>query len=50
MLAVAGLSMGLRTLLVWENRRFDEKYGSVGEVGGAEGGCENDGPNFRYVL
>jgi hypothetical protein len=50
MLGVAGLSMVLRMLLVRENRRFDEKFGRVGEAGDTEGGCENDGPNFRYVL
>lgn len=57
------LAFGLRTLLVWENKRLDRKYGIVGRVdgqgkvadgitgGGAAGvGDENDGPRFRYVL
>ena len=57
------LALGLRTLLVWENKKLDAKYGIVGRVngdgkvgdgltgGGAAGvGDENDGPRFRYVL
>ncbi|KAH8591285.1 major facilitator superfamily domain-containing protein [Bisporella sp. PMI_857] len=43
------LALGLRTLLVLENRRLDRKYGVVQPVHG-EAGKENDGPNFRYVL
>lgn len=51
------LAFGLRTLLVWENRKLDQKYGSRGnrDTGEAKGdgmavGEENYGPNFRYVL
>jgi hypothetical protein len=57
------LAFGLRRLLVWENKKLDQKYGVVGRVngegkvgdgivgGGAVGvGDENDGPRFRYVL
>ena len=53
------LAFGLRTLLVWENRMLDEKYGSnmgaAGDKPGAEGtesevGEENYGPRFRYIL
>lgn len=54
------LAFGLRTLLVWENRKLDQKYGSrgdrdTGDTGEAKGGGmavgeENYGPNFRYVL
>ena len=54
------LAIGLRTLLVWENKRLDAKYGvvrrvdgkgEVGDGGSAVGvGEENDGPRFRYVL
>ena len=51
----------LRTLLAWENKKLDRKYGVVGRVPGdgtvADGkrpeigvGDENDGPRFRYVL
>ena len=53
------LAFGLRTLLVWENRKLDQKYGSnkgrkVNQPG-AEGeemevGEENYGLTFRYVL
>ena len=53
------LAFGLRTLLVWENRKLDEKYGSdhdraVNQPGakgeGMEVGEENYGPKFRFVL
>lgn len=57
------LALGLRTLLAWENKKFDQKYGVVARVDGRgktrdEGsgdgvvgiGTENDGPRFRYVL
>lgn len=55
------LALGLRTLLVWENKKLDRKYGVVGQVYGdgkvGDGkspeigvGDENDGPRFRYVL
>ena len=51
------LAFGLRTLLVWENRKLDEKYGlrgnrDTGEVkgDGMAVGEENYGPDFRYVL
>jgi dipeptide/tripeptide permease len=65
MLLNAVLAVGLRTLLVWENRKLDRKYGVVGRVDGngkvdgiqgevfgegGEVGDENDGPRFRYVL
>lgn len=62
----AVLALTLRTLLSWENRRLDEKYGEVGRsnangvVAGEESGekvdssagigDENDGPRFRYIL
>ncbi|KAF4627811.1 hypothetical protein G7Y89_g10341 [Cudoniella acicularis] len=46
------LALGLRTLLMWENRKLDRKYGPVreGEEGVPRAGDENDGPRFRYVL
>jgi hypothetical protein len=44
------LSIGLMTLLVWENWRFDQKFGGVAEGDDAEGGCENDGPGFEMSL
>ena len=53
------LAFGLRSLLVWENRKLDQKYGSnkdrVVNQPGAEGvesevGEENYGPTFRYIL
>lgn len=56
------LSLLLRTVLVWENKKLDRKYGTVpqqkfaieqaeirGEVK-SEVGVENYGPLFRYVL
>lgn len=50
----AFLAITLRTLLVWENKKLNIKYGEVqreadGKVT-ASAGVENDGPNFRYVL
>jgi len=51
MLLNAVLAMVLRSLLVWENKKFDRKYGEV--VKGEDGevtGLENDGPSFRYIL
>lgn len=48
------LALGLRCLLVWENRRLDTKYGPKIEPDPATGkapvGEENYGANFRYVL
>jgi dipeptide/tripeptide permease len=53
------LALALRTLLAWENKVLDEKYGSAsrtdstGNVQGKEEpsvGDENDGPRFRYIL
>lgn len=57
------LALVLRTLLVWENKKLDEKYGTVAqqklamEEAAARGegkvgtvGVENYGPLFRYVL
>ncbi|KAH8653238.1 MFS transporter-like protein [Tricladium varicosporioides] len=44
------LAIALRTLLVWENKMLDEKYGLVGEQDANGIGSEVDGPNFRYVL
>jgi hypothetical protein len=59
MLFNALLALGLRCLLVWENGKLDQKYGSVARISGdgkvADGGSagvadENDGPRFRFVL
>ncbi|KAG9243381.1 MFS transporter-like protein [Calycina marina] len=62
MLFNALLALGLRMLLVWENKRLDEKHGVVARMDGSGktegenvgdipvGGDENDGPRFRYVL
>lgn len=48
------LTLGLRTLLVWENKKLDEKYGKKVDRAGAgekvRAGEENFGANFRYVL
>jgi hypothetical protein len=62
MFFVALLTLALRTLLVWDNKRLDAQYGTLAqqrqalheaEVGGEkkeEVGVENYGPLFRYVL
>ncbi|KAF2853798.1 pantothenate transporter liz1 [Plenodomus tracheiphilus IPT5] len=57
------LALVLRTLLVWENKKLDQKYGTVaqqklamqeaavrGEGKASPVGVENYGPLFRYVL
>ncbi|CAN9460502.1 unnamed protein product [Alternaria alternata] len=49
------LSLLLRTILVWENKKLDRKYGTLQEAAArGEGkrrvGVENYGPSFRYVL
>ena len=53
------LALALRTLLAWENKVLDEKFGAVARpdgTGAADGkeelgaGDENSGPRFRYVL
>ena len=51
------LSLLLRTLLAWENKKLDRKYGTLKEQqtamqerGEAIVGQENDGPMFRFVL
>jgi hypothetical protein len=53
------LALGLRTLLVWENKKLDKQYGTREEVLAARGRVENKesieaeenyGPAFRYVL
>ncbi|KAL2810824.1 major facilitator superfamily domain-containing protein [Aspergillus granulosus] len=56
MLFNAILALGLRFLLVWENKRLDKQYGPVDEAvarGSVKGnfvGEENYGASFRYVL
>jgi hypothetical protein len=45
------LAMLLRTLLVWENKKLDQRYGPVVRQKGNESeGEENEGPRFRYIL
>ncbi|RAK86232.1 MFS general substrate transporter [Aspergillus costaricaensis CBS 115574] len=51
------LALALRTLLVWENRQLDKKYGTAAEraaqattKGDLILGEENYGANYRYVL
>ncbi|KAI9926935.1 hypothetical protein ASPWEDRAFT_121168 [Aspergillus wentii DTO 134E9] len=45
------LALALRTLLVWENKRLDKKYGPVEKNEKEETvGDENYGSTFRYVL
>lgn len=55
---VTFLALCLRVLLVWENRRLDEKYGTKAEreaqMAGGDGekfiSEENYGADFRFVL
>lgn len=56
------LVIGLRTLLVWENKKLDRQFGTIEQqkarleaskttgTDGAETAVENYGPMFRYVL
>ena len=54
------LAIGLRALLVWENKKLDRQYGTLqerlasratGEVPmETNAAVENYGPAFRYVL
>lgn len=49
------LALGLRCLLVWENKQLEKQFGSVSERGsGAKEndivGEENYGAGYRYVL
>lgn len=48
------LSLLLRTLLAWENKKLDKKYGTIAEQKRGEHvqdiSLENYGPMFRYVL
>ncbi len=54
------LALCLRTLLVWENKKLDQEYGSKADPHLVNGhnpysqetavGEENYGPDFRYVL
>lgn len=51
------LALGLRLLLMWENRRLDQQHGTKAEREARGGpahddtvGEENYGAGFRYVL
>ena len=44
------LSICLRFLLVWRNRKLDETYGKQAVNDKVATGVENFGPSFRYVL
>ena len=56
MFFAAAMAFALRILLMWENRKLDQKYSNkVGEgketdQGAAAVAVEDYGPNFRYVL
>ncbi|CAF9907043.1 hypothetical protein IMSHALPRED_005425 [Imshaugia aleurites] len=55
MFFTAIMAFALRILLVWENRKLDQKYNDKSEDGrgvdeGAAVAVEDYGPNFRYVL
>lgn len=50
MLFNASLAVGLRMLLVWENKKLDQKYGTLDTLEDNGEGEENSGPRFRYVL
>lgn len=52
------LALSLRTLLIWENKKLDKKYGKLNKSTKSEGiaevetniGQENYGRSFRYIL
>ncbi|KAF2233501.1 MFS general substrate transporter [Viridothelium virens] len=44
------MALCLRTLLVWRNRKLDQKYGRPIVDDKSAVGVEDYGPNFRYVL
>ncbi|KAL8707524.1 MAG: hypothetical protein Q9220_007466 [cf. Caloplaca sp. 1 TL-2023] len=54
------LALGLRTLLIWENKKLDQTYGVKSDLQASDDtdpsrektavGEENYGPSFRYVL
>jgi len=52
MLFNGALTLSLRFLLVWENKKLDEKFDSVEsqKPDMASGGEDNAGPRFRYIL
>ena len=52
MLFNGALALSLRFLLVWENKKLDEKFSSVEsqKPDVSSGGEENAGPRFRYIL
>ena len=49
------LAFSLRCLLVWENKKLDQKHGTDGiekadSAAGSPPGEENYNPSFRYIL
>lgn len=60
MFFVAFLALSQRTLLAWENRKLDRKYGTLEEQKARlsttsdaveeQAGIENYGPLYRYIL
>lgn len=55
MFFAAAMAFALRILLVWENRKLDQKYNNKPPEGtetdqGVAVAVEDYGPNFRYVL
>jgi hypothetical protein len=47
----AFLALALRCKLVWDNKKLDEKYGKRKDIKGeVEGGEENEGLRYRYIL
>ena len=55
MFFAAAMALALRILLVWENRKLDQKYNNKPLEGretdqGVTVAVEDYGPNFRYVL
>lgn len=59
-LFTAFLALGLRILLVWENKKLDQRHGPKSKIPRRDAtdpasmetavGEENYGPNFRFVL
>lgn len=56
MFFAAAMAFALRILLMWENRKLDQKYsnklgeGRETDQGAAAVAVEDYGPRFRYVL
>ena len=50
MFFTALLSLGLRFLLLWRNRKLDQRYGEQAGDESVTVGVEDYGPKFRFIL